>query len=85
MAPPEHAQNNKPKPAKPAKPSALKKFALSDMPPASSHEGVLVAVTIDGVEPISLAYSDGEVWLEIAIAGELAIPAPAPDDGTAPV
>jgi hypothetical protein len=78
MAPPDHAKNNKPKPAKPTK--ALAKLSLFDFPAADERPGELVAVTNDEGLTMSLAYSDGDVWLEIAIAGELAIPTLAPEE-----
>ena len=76
MAPPDHAKNNKPKPAKPTK--AIPRLSLFDFPTADERPGELVAVTNDEGLTMSLAYSDGDVWLEIAIAGELAIPRPNP-------
>ena len=69
MAPPDHAQNNKPKPAKPTK--ALPRLTLSELISADKRAGELVAVTNDDDETIALAYSDGTTWFEIAIAGEL--------------
>ena len=78
MAPPDHAKNNKPKPAKPTK--ALPRLALSELHSADKRAGELVAVTNDHDETFALAYSDGDVWLEIAIAGELSLPAPAPEE-----
>ena len=74
MAPPK--DSNPGKATGKTKANALPQFPASDMPPAEKHDGRLVSVVGDSGEALSLAYSDGEIWLEIAITGELAASQP---------
>lgn len=67
------------KPPKPPKPRALPSYTVSDLPLAADKDGELVVLKDDAGDLVSLAVSDGLVWLSVPVTGEVVLP-PRPED-----